>query len=238
MKGDTQEQKSAGLDPALALFTIILQIVLSLIGIAAFIMFHSCSMGEKKLSGHTLEQYQQALELYNQGRFQDVVQITAASKPSYPTVMLQGKALFFTGNYKEAERALTKALELRPASVEARLYLAYVERSFGNDEKARTIAEDILTDDPDNYKAYRVLAELSEHGAIKQRYLNQALAAMGEGALLFVERARIRWIAGDGSRALEDLVAALTLIPEDSTLRSPVLALQKTITSQVQELVR
>jgi hypothetical protein len=118
--------------------------------------------------------------------------------------------------------------------VEGRLYLAYTQRALGKEAEAQKLAEDILADDPDNIRAYRILLELTQNDRNKANLLNQALEAAQETAFLFVERARYRWISGDGTGALQDISAALILIPADSILRQPIAALQKTITTQMQ----
>lgn len=225
------------IDPKMGLFTVILQIILVLIGIIASIVLQSCGpldIGKGK-DPTALEKYKQAFALYSDGRYEDAAKILEHLSTYYPATILRGRALFFIHNHREAETALRKALNLRPSSVEGRLYLAYVLRASGKEEEARKLAEDILVDDPENYRAYRILADLAETKSATLVYLNQALEGLSEVALLFVERSRLRWAAGDGDGALEDLGAALTLIPGESALRSPVLALQNSITSQWQE---
>jgi len=228
------------IDTKMGIFTIILQLLLLLGGIILIILFQSCgpSSSRAALKGDALNRYNQALVLYSEGRYRDAADLLAGFNNSYSAQVLRGRALFFISNYKDGETALKRALQIRPSSIEGRLYLAYIQRAIGKVDEARKLAEDILADDPENLRAYRVLADLAEASSSKRVYLDQALEGMGEAALLFVERARSRWISGDGHGALQDVSAALVLLPEESTLRPPVLALQKSIASQWQEQER
>jgi tetratricopeptide (TPR) repeat protein len=229
-------QDTNQIDERMGLFTLILQIVVSLLGIIVFILFHSCSAASDHLSGVQLDRYTQALGLYSDGRFKEAAQIVrTSSKGHYPTQILCGKALFFTGDYSGAKTALQEALRLRSTSVEARLYMAYIQRASGHIKDAQKIAEDILVDDPENLRALRLLADLAEGQGAKTAYLDRAISGMGEAALLFVERARSRYVSGDCSGSLQDISAALSLLPENSSLRSPIVALQQTIERQFQD---
>jgi len=231
------KKESEIIDPKMGIFTVILQLILLLGGIIFIILLQSCGLWSSRtaLTGEALTRYNQAVVLYSEGRYQDAANLLVELKKSYPAQVLRGRSLFFVGNYKDAEIALQRALRIRPSSVEGRLYLAYIQRAIGKVDEARKLAEDILADDPDNLRACRVLVDLAEANNSKAVYLDQALEGLGEAALLFVERARSRWISGDGNGALQDLSAALVLLPGDSALKAPVLALQKSITSQWQE---
>lgn len=236
------ELQAPGPDPSLidsgmGLFTMtIRQILLTIIMIALFVLFQGCGHGESggQLSGEELDRYNRALGLYSEGRYEEAAGLISSLGGAYAAQVLRGKALFFSETYAEAEKTFRKALDLRPSSVEARLYLAFIQRASGSETEARRLAEDILVDDPGNLRAYRLLVDLTEDQQNKGALLNQALDSAGDVALLFVERARSRWIAGDGSGALQDLAAALALLPSDSIMRPPVESLRATIAAQTE----
>ena len=234
---DLKENKilPENIDPVMGIFTLVLQVILAFVFLFALLLCtSSCSQQNKHLSGDALNQYNRALLLFDEGRYDEAAKIAEQLQAVYPAQLLRGKALYFNGAYNEAEKCLKNSLRLRPSSVEGRLYLAYTQRALGKEAEAQKLAEDILADDPDNIRAYRILLEATQNDRNKAALLNQALEAAQETAFLFVERARYRWISGDGNGALQDISAALILIPADSMLRQPIAALQKTITNQMQ----
>ncbi|MEW6564354.1 MAG: tetratricopeptide repeat protein [Spirochaetota bacterium] len=228
------ESPHGNLEMGMSLFTLVLQLLCALLLLVLFLFLVTCSSSDSLLSGDALVQYKDALVLFNEGRYSEAAKKLESLRAYYGAQLLRGKAFYFRGAYSDAEKALRESLRLRPSSVEGRLYLAYTQRALGKEAEAQKLAEDILADDPDNIRAYRILLELTQNDRNKANLLNQALEAAQETAFLFVERARYRWISGDGTGALQDISAALSLIPTDSMLRQPIAALQKTITTQMQ----
>jgi hypothetical protein len=60
-------------------------------------------------------------------------------------------------------------------------------------------------------------------------FLDRAVEASSETALVFLERARLRWIAGNGKSALEDLRRARVLVHDDSPLLRSIKNLETAI---------
>jgi predicted Zn-dependent protease len=179
--------------------------------------------------------YAKASSVYREGRYTEAASILSTERSFPPSLILRGKALYFSGDDDEAEKSLRRALALRPRNTEASLYLARLGREKGNLKDARQLIEGILSDDPQNIRALRLAAEMArdtgpQGEAMAAAYLDQAAEASVESALVFLDRARSRWVSGNGKGALEDLARARALLPDNSPLLRSVYSLESIIT--------
>jgi predicted Zn-dependent protease len=179
--------------------------------------------------------YARSKSLFDEGKFDETIQMTAG-ETFLPSVILRGKAYFFSGRHGDAEREFRAALKKRPTSVEASLYLARVLRETGRAGDAETIVRTLLTDDPQNIRALRLAAELEKDkgtGAVYSEnalsYLDRAVEASMEAAMAILERARHKWLLGRDAEALADLAGAKALFPAGTPVEKVVDQLEATI---------
>ncbi|MDR1210930.1 MAG: tetratricopeptide repeat protein [Spirochaetaceae bacterium] len=194
------------------------------------ILFASC--GTYLPSPDDLSRYAKARSVYAEGRFQEAAALLLPLKAFPQALTLRGKALYFQGQLEEAGEALARARKLRPSSFEAGLYLARLKSEQGDNEGARELVEELLADDSENIRALRYASELAflqEKPEDGFAFLERAAGTGGEFAMVFLDRARLRWIRGDGKGALEDLEKAALLAGEEGLLGRAVAGLQKTI---------
>jgi thioredoxin-like negative regulator of GroEL len=156
-----------------------------------------------------------------------------------PALVLRGKAEYFSGDLAGAERSLRRALKRRPGAPEAVLYLARTLRERGAAAEASELILSLLSDDPGNSRALRLAAELAfEKGPAGEAealaLLDRAAESAAEHALVFMDRARRRWIAGRGEEALEDLLRARILLPWDTPMARSIGALESAIRERMQ----
>lgn len=152
--------------------------------------------------------YATAATAYSRGDFASAAKVAAEAGDFLPALVLRGKALYFQGDHAAAEAVLANVLEDKPSSVEAGLFLARVHRKTGKADEARRLVERILADDPADLRALRLASELAEDSgdaASAAAFLDRADEASGEAALVFLDRARLRWRGGDGEGAAADL---------------------------------
>jgi len=64
--------------------------------------------------------------------------------------------------------------------------------------------------------------------------LDQAADAAADGAMALLDRARLRWIAGRGSDALEDLSRARAMLPWETGITRSIGQLEDRITEAMQ----
>jgi tetratricopeptide (TPR) repeat protein len=171
----------------------------------------------------TLLLYARASAVYSEGRFDDTVRMLSGARSFPPALVLRGKAAYFSGDLETAEKSLRRALALRPSAAEASIYMIRILRERGREREAETLVEAVLTDDPSDVRALRLAADISrEKGpsgeAPAAAFLDRAAEASAETALVFLDRARFRWAAGNGEGALEDLRRARALLPWDTPL--------------------
>jgi tetratricopeptide (TPR) repeat protein len=168
----------------------------------------------------TLLLYARAKNLYVEGRFQETAAALSQKNTGLraqrfvPLQVLRGKALYFSGDRENAKKAFKQALKLRPAQVEASLYMANILQDEDNIQEVEKIFETLLADDPSNIRVLRFAAEFqadinNENSAMA--FLNRAVAVSEELSFVFLERARLLWIEGNGIEALSDLNKAKTL---------------------------
>lgn len=63
-------------------------------------------------------------------------------------------------------------------------------------------------------------------------FLDRAVEAAAESALVFIDRARLRWIRGNNEGALEDLRRAKDLLPWATPMIRSIENLEKTIAAK------
>ncbi|MDR2103499.1 MAG: tetratricopeptide repeat protein [Treponema sp.] len=199
--------------------------------VAGFLFFACTPAG---FDEETLLRYARASTVYAEGRFAEAAWMLAGINAFPPALVLKGKAEYFSGDLGGAEKSLRRALALRPGGAEASLYLARIFREQGEIKEAEALVEAVLGDDPSDIRALRLAAELSrEEGPAgaphAAAFLDRAAEASAETALVFLDRARIRWIAGDGAGALEDLGKTRMLLPRNTPLVKSVEALESVI---------
>ena len=179
--------------------------------------------------------YARAKSLYDAGQFDETIQMTEG-ETFIPSVIVRGKAHYFSGRPQAAKRDFRAALKKRPTSVEAALYLARVLRETGRAGESETIVRALLADDPQNIRALRLAAELEKDkgaGAVNSEnalsYLDRAVEASMEAAMAILERARHKWLLGRDAEALADLAGAKALFPAGTPVEKVVDQLQATI---------
>jgi predicted Zn-dependent protease len=209
--------------------------------IAHFCLFAFCLAGVLLLScesgkpdEETLLLYAKASSVYREGQYSEAASMLSRERAFTPSLVLRGKAQYFAGDDNDAEKSLRRALALSPGNTEAGLYLARLGREKGNIKDATQIIERILSDDPQNIRALRLAAEMArdtgpQGEAMAAAYLDQAVEASAELALVFMDRARNRWVNGNGKAALEDLLRAKALLPLNSPLLRSVNTLESII---------
>jgi tetratricopeptide (TPR) repeat protein len=205
------------------------------LALAALILLQSC---ETPPDEETLLLYARAQGVYSEGRFVETARMLGTLRSFPPGLVLRGKAEYFSGDLLSAEASLRRALRLRPASAEASVYLIRILRERGKAEEALSLAEALIADDPSDIRALRLAADLfRERGpggeAAAAALLDRAVEASAETALVFLDRARARWIAGNGGGALEDLRSTRVLLPPDSPLLRAVAGLESRISQEV-----
>ena len=176
--------------------------------------------------------YVRASDAYSQGRFKEASEILSGQKNFPPAVILRAKAEYFAGDIEKAEKSCRRAIKLRPSSPEANLYLARILREKGNLAGAVVITERLLTDDPQDIRALRLAADLAaESGKFDEAavLLDRAAEYSAESAMVLLDRARLRWIAGRGNDALEDLSRARAMLPWETPLMRSISNLERII---------
>jgi predicted Zn-dependent protease len=207
---------------------------LFLLPASAFLAFFLFSCAKKEADEAVLLLYARAAGLYREGRFSEAAALLSDTKQFFPALLLRGKAEYLSGNDEAAEKNFRRALALKPGSAGAALSLARLLMEKGRSAEAETLVEGILGEDPLNIRALRLGAELArEKGpageANAAAFLNRAAEASFETALVFLDRARLRWTGGKGEEALEDLQRARALLPEDIPLIRSIEKLENVI---------
>jgi tetratricopeptide (TPR) repeat protein len=210
---------------------------------AGVLIFGFCAAGgESRLSAlwqfragmddEFMLRYGRAQTFYREGNFSETIAVLADIQQFVPALVLRGKAEYFSGDLAAAELSFRRARKRRPASAEAGLYLGRILREQGDHAGAEALAESLLADDPLDVRVLRLAADLAREGGktgAALAYLDRAAEASAETALVFVDRARARWIAGNGEAALEDLEKARAFLPWDTPLAKSIKNLESTI---------
>jgi tetratricopeptide (TPR) repeat protein len=179
-----------------------------------------------------LRRYSSASELYGQGRFSEAAELLGGRNGFPPALVLRAKAEYFSGELASAEKSCRLALKKRPGAFEAKFYLARILRENGDTPRAEKALEELLADNPHDIRSLRFAAELAAgegKGAQAAVLLDRAVELSAEAAMVFLDRARIRWIAGRGAEALEDLGRARAVLPADAPLLRSVEHLESRI---------
>jgi predicted Zn-dependent protease len=185
-----------------------------------------------------LLRYARAAQFYSEGRFRETAAILEGDKDFPPALTLRGKAEFFCDEDEKAEKSFRRSLALRSSGTEARLYLARIYRERGQVQEAETLIEAVLQDDPEDIRALRLAADIAgEQGPrgleAASIFLDRAVEASSETALVFLDRAKNRWIAGNGKAALADLRSAKIMANEGTALFRAIENLEKTIVERM-----
>jgi len=184
-----------------------------------------------------LLRYTRAQDVYREGRFAGAALMLSGEKNFAPALVLRGKAEYLSGDLDAAGKSLKRALALNPGNVEASLFLARVYRETGGKDEAQKPTEKLLNNNPMDLRSLRFAAELArERGAQGEAasavLLDRAADTSSELALVFLDRARLRWTGGNSAGALEDLGRAKALLSRDS----PLLVAVETLESIINEV--
>ena len=169
--------------------------------------------------------YVRASEAYALGRFVETAEMLVGVKKFPPALVLRGKAEYFSGELDMAEKSFRLAIKFRPPAFEARLYLARILREKGEMTGASMIVESLLADNPQDIRSLRLAAELAEEtgkGEEAAALIDKAAELSAECAMVLLERARMRWVAGKGHEALEDLGRARAMLLWDTPLAQSI----------------
>jgi tetratricopeptide (TPR) repeat protein len=213
---------------------------MKLILLAAIILLTVSCTGRddiKKADLQTLRLYTNAGELYSGGQFLEAAALLDGIKDFSPALTLRAKALYFSGDLSNAEKSCRQAIKLRPGNFEAKLYLARTFRDRGETEKARLLTENLLADNPGDVRLLRLAAAIAaEQGeaARASALLDRAAEMTADGAMALLDRARLRWVAGRSSEALEDLARARAMLPWETPVARSINQLESRITEAMQ----
>ncbi|MDR0321907.1 MAG: tetratricopeptide repeat protein [Treponema sp.] len=180
----------------------------------------------------TIRLYVRASQAYENGRFTEAMEILHGQNSFVPALILRAKAEYFSGDLSAGEKSCRRAIKLKPSSSEAVLYLARILREGNDLTGAMTVTESLLADNPQDIRALRLAAEIaSETGKFDEAaiFLDRASEFSAESAMVLLDRARLRWIAGRGDEALEDLSRARAMLPWDTPLLRSISNLENTI---------
>ena len=201
-----------------------------LLSCAIITLFGSCS---KNVDVEIMRLYVNAREMYSDGNFNGAAALLNGVKDFPPALTLRAKAEYFSGDLDKAEKSCRQAIKHRPGAYEAKLYLARILRDKGDDANARRTAENLLADYPHDARLLRFAASLAlEKGDAAEAavLLDQAAELSADSAMVLLDRARLRWIAGKGEEALEDLSRARAMLPWDTPIARSIHQLENRIT--------
>ena len=208
----------------------LINILLCAILFVLILILISC---DKTPDTETIRRYVRASDAYSRGDFVKTAEILSAEKNFLPALILLAKAEYFAGDIDKAEKNCRKAVKARPSSSEANFYLARILREKGDLAGAVKISEQLLSDDPQNIRALRLASDLAaETGKFDEAsaLLDRAAEYSAESAMVLLDRARLRWIAGRRNDALEDLSRAKAMLPWETPLLRSISNLEKIIT--------
>jgi tetratricopeptide (TPR) repeat protein len=190
----------------------------------------SCAKAPDK---ETVRLYAHASEAYAQGQFAETTEILRGVNKFPPAVMLRAKAQYFSGETEKAEKSCRYMLKLRPTSYEARFYMVMILREKGDLTGAVKTAEALLADNPQDIRILRLASELASEADKNDEaliFLDKAAELSAESAMVLLDRARLRWVAGRGHEALDDLRRAKAMLPWDTPLLRAIINLENRIT--------
>ena len=200
---------------------------------AIIVMFAAC---REKAAADDVRLYANALELFGSGQFSQAAELLEGVSKFSPAITLRAKAEYFSGNPDRAEKSCRQALKRQPSSFEAKLLLARILREKGETAKAKELAENIMADNPNDIRLLRFAATLAaERGDTGEAsvLLDRAAELSSEGAMVLLDRAKLRWVAGRGSEALEDISRAGAMLSGNTPVLRSIEQLEKRITEAV-----
>jgi len=206
-----------------------------IIVIAIAVIFLSVSCG-KKFDENAVRLYANANELYAAGRFSETVQMLDSVKKFVPALTLRAKSEYFMGDLNRAEKTFRQAIKSGSGTFESRFYLAKVLHEKGDETKARELTEKLMADNAHDPRLLRFAASLAmEQGDLAGAsvLLDKAAELSSDGAMVLLDRARLRWIAGKGQEALEDLSRARAMLPWDTALARSINNLENRIMEEI-----
>jgi tetratricopeptide (TPR) repeat protein len=190
-----------------------------------------------KAGADDIRLYVNAMELYGDGEFSQTAELLSGVKKFSPSLTLRAKSEYFLGNLDQAEKSCKQAVKYQPAAFEARLFLVRVLWDKGETEKAKQLTEVMLADNPNDIRLLRFAAGLAvERGDAVEAavFLDRAAELSADSAMVLLDRARLRWIAGRGTEALEDLSRAGAMLPRNTPVLRSVNQLEKNIMEALQ----
>jgi len=204
---------------------------------ACLIICVSCHNGAQTPGDETIRLYVRASDAYSQERFAEVMEILRSQNKFPPALILRAKAEYFYGDLEKAEKTCRRAIKLRPSLLEAKLFLARTLRDKGDFSGAAKEAQALLADNPQDIRALRFSAELAcELGNFDEAIilLDRASEFSAESAMVLLDRARLRWVAGIHDEtalraALQDLSRARAMLPWNTPLLRSIMNLENLI---------
>jgi len=181
--------------------------------------------------------YANAHEMYSRGKFPETAALLNSVRKFPPALTLRAKAEYFSGDLESAEKSCMRAIRFRPGAFEAKFCLARVLWEKGEGEKAGRMLANLLADNPNDVRLLRFAAAAAlERGdaAASAVYLDQAAQLAAEGAMVLLDRARLRWVSGRGDDALDDLARAKAMLPWDTPAARSINNLENRITEAMQ----
>jgi hypothetical protein len=114
------------------------------------------------------------------------------------------------------------------------MYLAHLLHENGKLADAKKIIDGIIADDPLNVRALRFAATLADDGKVigessAGAYLDSAVEASAESALVYLDRGKRHWVNGRAKEAKSDIERAKALLREGSPLSNTVTNLYNSI---------
>jgi Flp pilus assembly protein TadD len=181
-------------------------------------------------------QYLKARDLYLRGSVDEasliVAHISSRARGFHQARLLEGKLLFFRGNMAGAEKTFQELSSRFQGYTEAQLWLLRALLAQGKKREAESLLSEVLEKNPGDPRFLHQagllkLASEDISGALAFFRRSQEYAA--ELSQSYVETARILYRFGLSDSALADLSVARTLLPQDSSMRKPMAALEKRI---------
>ncbi len=128
----------------------------------------------------------------------------------------RGKVYLYFNRLEEAEEDFKKTIEINPEFEEAYSYLAQIELMRGNDEKALQYLDKVSKEK--NYKYYYNLGKILYNAGSYEAAIDAMTKALEENKYIvdgYYTRAKAYEALERYREALEDLKAAVTLMPEE-----------------------
>jgi tetratricopeptide (TPR) repeat protein len=202
------------------------------LAILSFVLLASCAKDRADEEGLLL--YARASSAYANGNFETAADLLADTGSFTAALVLRAKSLYFLDKDEDAEACLRKALRLNPASAEAQLFLVRILRDGDRIQEAEVLIENLLRGNPQDIRALHLASELASRRGdteAEAALLDQAVEASAETALVFIDRARLRWAGGNGKGAMEDLSRAEILLPWNTPFSKSIGELKSIISS-------